>query len=146
MAAFSLSRDYGLGLALRGHEAAARTFAESFAAGRLAHAWLISGPRGIGKATLTYRFARHVLASAGPNEGSLFGEAGVPAGAAAGTGDPLEMSSENHVFRRVASRGHSDFMALELEFDEKLKRMRKEAASKPRVDQNGADRDRADSP
>ena len=111
-----------------GHEAAARTFAESFAAGRLAHAWLISGPRGIGKATLAYRFARHVLASAGPNEGSLFGEAGVPAGAAAGTGDPLEMSSENQVFRRVAKRGHSDLMILELEYDEKRKRMRKDIA------------------
>ncbi|MCH8111541.1 MAG: DNA polymerase III subunit delta' [Proteobacteria bacterium] len=109
---------------LVGHEAAARTFAESFAAGRLAHAWLISGPRGIGKATLAYRFARHVLAASGPPEASLFGEA--EAETAAGTDDPLEMSSGHGVFRRVASRGHADFLALELEFDEKKKRMRGE--------------------
>ena len=107
---------------LVGHEAAARTFAESFAAGRLAHAWLISGPRGIGKATLAYRFARHVLGAAGPHEATLFGEAE----AATGKGDPLEMSSGHEVFRRVASRGHSDLLALELEFDEKRKRMRSE--------------------
>ncbi len=107
---------------LVGHEAAARTLAESFAAGRLAHAWLISGPRGIGKATLAYRFARHVLAAAGPHEASLFGEAE----AAAATEDALEMSSAHEVFRRVASRGHSDLLALEPEFDEKRKRMRSE--------------------
>ena len=107
---------------LVGHEAAARILAESFAAGRLAHAWLISGPRGIGKATLAYRFARHVLGAAGPHEATLFGEAE----AATGKGDPLEMSSGHEVFRRVASRGHSDLLALELEFDEKRKRMRSE--------------------
>ena len=109
---------------LFGHEAAAQTLAESFASGRLAHAWLISGPRGIGKATLAYRFARHVLAAGGASEASLFG--GVEAGAEADL--PLAMSSDDEVFRRVASRGHSDLIDLELEFDEKRKRMRSEIA------------------
>ena len=31
------------------------------------HAWLIGGPKGIGKATLAYRFARFVLAHPDPS-------------------------------------------------------------------------------
>ena len=34
--------------------------------GRLAHAWLIGGPEGVGKATLAWRFARFVLANPDP--------------------------------------------------------------------------------
>ena len=48
--------------ALIGHEAAERELAEAFAGGRMHHAWLIAGREGIGKATLAYRLARHVLA------------------------------------------------------------------------------------
>lgn len=109
---------------LFGHGAAAETLAKSFASGRLAHAWMISGPRGIGKATLAYRFARHVLAAGSTSEASLFG--GVEVGAEADL--PLAMSPDAEVFRRVASRGHSDLLGLELEFDEKRKRMRSEIA------------------
>ena len=57
---------------LIGHEAAERRLADAFAGGRLAHAWLIAGPRGIGKATLAYRFARFVLAGGGTGGGGLF--------------------------------------------------------------------------
>lgn len=103
-----------------GHGAAVQTLADSFASGRLAHAWLISGARGIGKATLAYRFARHVLAASGSSEASLFGEP-EPV-----TGDPLSMSPEAEVFRRIASRGHTDLLTLELEYNEKRKQIRSE--------------------
>lgn len=46
-----------------GHDKAIETLAEAWEGGRLAHAWLISGPAGIGKATLAWRFARRVLAA-----------------------------------------------------------------------------------
>lgn len=46
-----------------GHDTALTTLSEAWDSGRLAHAWLISGPAGIGKATLAWRFARRVLAS-----------------------------------------------------------------------------------
>ena len=39
---------------------------EAYRGGRLPHAWLISGPAGIGKATLAYRMARFVLAHPDP--------------------------------------------------------------------------------
>src|SRR5262245_63494058 len=47
---------------LLGHEAAEQMLAESFAGGRMHHAWLFAGRAGIGKATLAYRLARYVLA------------------------------------------------------------------------------------
>ena len=47
---------------LVGHQAAETAFREAFESGRLAHAWLICGPQGIGKATLAFRVARWVLA------------------------------------------------------------------------------------
>ena len=70
---------------LIGHEAQERLLLETLLdSGRMAHAWLINGPRGIGKATLAYRFARYLLASgAAVGKGpELFGpmndEAGSP--------------------------------------------------------------------
>src|SRR5262245_15151176 len=50
--------------ALLGHDEAEMELARAFAGGRMHHAWLIAGPEGIGKATLAYRLARYVLASA----------------------------------------------------------------------------------
>ncbi|MCX5615861.1 DNA polymerase III subunit delta' [Bombella sp. TMW 2.2559] len=46
---------------LYGHQAAVQQFEESFASGRLHHAWLISGPSGVGKATLAFHLARRLL-------------------------------------------------------------------------------------
>src|SRR5215469_12833459 len=50
---------------LLGHEAAEATLLQAYNSGRLSHAWLFTGPRGIGKATLAYRFARFLLAEGG---------------------------------------------------------------------------------
>ncbi len=47
---------------LIGHLQAEATLVASTASGRLAHAWLLLGPRGVGKATLGFRFARFLLA------------------------------------------------------------------------------------
>jgi DNA polymerase-3 subunit delta' len=46
---------------LRGHGQAADALAAAYRSGKLPHALLFSGPRGIGKATLAFRFAYHVL-------------------------------------------------------------------------------------
>jgi DNA polymerase III subunit delta' len=56
---------------LIGHEAAQKTFGEALAAKRLHHAWLLSGPKGIGKATLAYHLARKLLAE-GEGGAALF--------------------------------------------------------------------------
>ena len=96
---------------LIGHQAAEAAFLEAFDSGRLAHAWLICGPQGIGKATLAFRVARRVLAQgrgdaqSGPG---LFDD--VPSG---GGGTSLDLDPNHPVFRRVAAGGHADLMTVE---------------------------------
>ncbi len=50
---------------LYGQTAAEQAFLDAYR-GRMPHAWLIGGPRGIGKATLAYRMARFVFAHPDP--------------------------------------------------------------------------------
>lgn len=62
-------------LKLFGHGAAEAAFLDAWKGGRLHHAWLLTGPRGVGKATFAYRIARFVLSGGGAQEGGgLFGE------------------------------------------------------------------------
>ncbi|MGL5009160.1 MAG: DNA polymerase III subunit delta', partial [Paracoccaceae bacterium] len=56
---------------LYGHTAAAASFLDAFNGGRLHHGWLISGPRGVGKATLAWQIARFLL-SAPADDSGLF--------------------------------------------------------------------------
>jgi len=94
---------------LFGHETAERELLDAFNSGRMSHAWLICGPRGIGKATLAFRFARFVLSQgAGGGGNDLFaGDAGASAP------DGLFISPESSIFRRVAAQGHADMITVE---------------------------------
>jgi DNA polymerase-3 subunit delta' len=104
---------------LVGHGPAERALADAHASGRLAHAWLIAGPRGIGKATLAFRFARWLLAGGGAGEGpGLFGAPAAGPDLAVPPGDP--------VFKLVASGGHPDLLTVERSWDEKRDRLRTE--------------------
>lgn len=49
---------------LVGHKDAVDGFERVFSAGKPHHAWLFSGPKGIGKASMAYRLAKSVLTSA----------------------------------------------------------------------------------
>ena len=53
-------------MALFGHHDAEQALLSAYRGGRIAHAWLMSGAQGIGKATLAYRMARFVLAHPDP--------------------------------------------------------------------------------
>jgi len=94
---------------LVGHEAAKRRMLEAVSSGRLHHAWLLSGPRGIGKATLAYRFARFLLAYP-----ERVGE----------TVDNLAVPADHPVFHHVAAHAHPDLFVLEREIDPKTGRAR----------------------
>lgn len=110
---------------LIGHAAAVAKFHDEMARGRLPHAYLITGPKGIGKATFAFHMARHVLAqgaqrAAAPQAtASLFGDALEPA---AVTGPPSEGSwndPNDPLFRRVATGSHTDLLALAPAYDAK---------------------------
>ena len=79
-----------------GQAAAQAAFLSAFNAGRLHHGWLLSGPRGVGKATLAWRIARFVLATPDPGGQGLFAEAPVQP-------QTLDIAPEHPVARRVAS-------------------------------------------
>lgn len=48
---------------LLGQSRAETAFLDAFNAGRLHHGWLLTGPKGVGKATLAWRIARFLLAT-----------------------------------------------------------------------------------
>ena len=76
---------------LFGHEKTENMLFEACQAGRLHHSLLLAGTKGVGKATLAYRLARHLLA----DEGSL------PMG-----GRPFDMSADHPVFKQIAAGAH----------------------------------------
>lgn len=94
---------------LFGHAEAERILLEAYRGGRLPHAWLIGGPRGIGKATLAYRMARFVLAHPDPN---------APAVQSARS---LEVDPEHPVARRMAVQAQGDLLVLERTLNDKGK-------------------------
>lgn len=77
---------------LFGHADAETAFLEAHASGRLHHAWLITGPQGLGKATLAWRCARFLLA-APEDDGGMFGAPPPPA--------TLDVPEDHPVTRRL---------------------------------------------
>lgn len=47
-----------------GHDAAIASFTEAALSDRLHHAWMLTGPRGVGKATLAWAMARWLISGA----------------------------------------------------------------------------------
>ncbi|MFY9686812.1 MAG: DNA polymerase III subunit delta' [Pseudolabrys sp.] len=87
--------------ALFGHAEAEKAFLDAYKSGRIAHAWLIGGPPGIGKATLAYRMARFVLANPDPQS------------TAVQKATSLSVDVENPVTSRLAAQAHGDLLSVE---------------------------------
>jgi DNA polymerase III subunit delta' len=81
---------------LGGHQAQERVLLDAYRSGKLHHAWLFTGPEGIGKATLAYRFARFILANPDQSPPQL---------QAAKT---LFVPARNDIAGQVARLSHSD--------------------------------------
>jgi len=96
-------------MALFGHAEAERAILSAYQSGRIAHAWLIGGPPGIGKATLAYRAARFVLAH--PD----------PAAAEVQAATSLAVAEDDPAARRIAGEAHGDLLALERVLNDKGK-------------------------
>ena len=96
-------------LSLHGHIEAENSFLDAYRGGRMPHAWLIGGGRGIGKATLAYRMTRFVFAHP------------APATSAVQNAESLALPPDSPAVRRVAAQGHPDLLALERVEDDKGK-------------------------
>jgi len=83
---------------LHGHDAAVAAFRAGMDEGRLHHAWLLAGPKGVGKALFADKAALRVLADA--------------AGPAAGLAG-LDVADDHPTARLVAAGSHPDLMRLE---------------------------------
>ena len=81
---------------LVGHDRAREAFRASWAGGRVPHAWLLVGPRGVGKATFSYQAAIQVLAGRGEDRSLA----------------PIE-ATDHPVKRRVWAGSHGDLLAIE---------------------------------
>jgi DNA polymerase III subunit delta' len=93
-------------VALYGHQAAERTLLDAYRSARIAHAWLMCGAKGIGKATLAYRMARFVLAHRDPQSGDVQ------------QADSLEIAADHAVTRHVAAGAHGGLLTLERSLNE----------------------------
>ncbi len=102
-----------------GHDYAEQVLLEAFNSARLAHAWLITGPRGIGKATLAYRFARFILTKGLVLNGSLSLSGDSPE-----FHTSLYIEPKSSIYHRVANGSHSDLLAIERTRDEKTNKLR----------------------
>jgi len=86
---------------LFGHAGAEATFLAAYRGRRVPHAFLLVGPKGIGKATLAYRMARFVLAHPDPSALEVT------------AATSLAVDPQHPVARRMAAQSQGDLLILE---------------------------------
>jgi DNA polymerase-3 subunit delta' len=94
---------------LIGHAAAEAAMLAAYRESRLAHAWLIGGREGVGKATLAWRFARFVLAHPDPALAAVQGAR------------DLFVAADHPAARQLAALSHPDFALARREWNAKSK-------------------------
>src|SRR6201999_549273 len=92
---------------LFGHREAETALLAAYRNGRIPHAWLIGGAKGIGKATLAYRMARFVLAHRDPLAAEVQRAA------------TLDVDPSHPVARQIAAGGHGGLLTLERSLNDK---------------------------
>ncbi len=96
---------------LFGQDRAVADFLEAYSSGRMHSGWLITGPRGVGKATLAWKIATFLLANPGAG---LFG-------------DPsLDVDPEHLDARLIQSGAHPRLAVIRRPLDEKTKQLKSE--------------------
>lgn len=102
---------------IHGQGAAERAFLDVYNSGRLHHGWLLTGPRGVGKATLAWRIARFLLATPQESGGGLFGDA--PAAP-----ETLDIAPDHPVARRLLAGSEGRLFLLRRGLDDKTKQLK----------------------
>ena len=103
---------------LIGQGGAEAGFLEAYNAGRMHHGWLITGARGVGKATLAWRIARFLLATPASDDGpGLFG-AEPPAP------ETLDIGPDHPVSHRILAGSDPGLFHITRAVNEKTGRLR----------------------
>lgn len=103
---------------LFGQSAAEQAFLQAFNTGRLHHGWLISGPRGVGKATLAWKIARFLLSQ--PDEvGGLLSDA-TPAPT------DLDVAPDLSISRRISALSEPRLYLCRRPWDDKAERLKQD--------------------
>jgi DNA polymerase-3 subunit delta' len=97
-----------------GHQEAEQTLLSAWQSGKMHHAWLLTGPKGIGKATFAYRAARFIFQDGSDSYSPLI------------TPSDLGVDAGSHISRQVANRAHPNLLSIERPFDVKGKKFRTE--------------------
>jgi len=103
---------------LFGQDDAERAFLSAFTSGRLHHGWLLTGPRGVGKATLAWRIARFLLATPDQADDGLFGAPPPP--------ETLDVDPDHPVSHRLRAGSDPGLAVITRSVNEKTGRMRDE--------------------
>jgi DNA polymerase-3 subunit delta' len=101
--------------ALFGQSVAEAAFLSALNSGRLPHAWLLTGPRGVGKATFAWRAARYLIATPPETGDALF--APPPA-------ESLDIDAGHPVARRIRALSEPDLLLLRRAWDHDRKRLK----------------------
>lgn len=96
---------------LIGHEAQIKQTTALFESGKMHHAWLLTGPKGIGKSLFARQLAAAII-SYDDNQSALFGEA---------TPLSFELDNNHPDIRQVWQNAHPDFLYIAPVIDEKNK-------------------------
>lgn len=83
-------------LGFEGGEGPEGAFLDALQRGRLHHAWLLTGPEGVGKATFAYRAARRLLGAAEDQTEGLLGA-----------------KADDAITRQVSAQSHPDLLVLQ---------------------------------
>ena len=115
---------------LEGQSDAEAEFLNECSAKRLHHAWLICGPKGIGKATLAYRMSRYILVrgvhDTDENSLALDPVDNPPRQSKTIEKGTLFVDPDDPVFRRIAAGTHADFLYVERAEDQNSNKKRKD--------------------
>lgn len=96
---------------LLGHDGAEKQFLDSFNSGRFHHAWLVTGLKGVGKASFAYRAAKFLLTQDNDG-GGLFGPP-----------DSLNANEDHPALALIRAEAHPGLSVLKRRYDPKGKKI-----------------------